>query len=292
MYFLLFSLLTFADPVEEQDSDNEDQNSEEQSGQTETSEEKPEGRKTSETSTEDESKAPTSDSEKQSQEDNDSTETTQEEEVSQTRIDLNVSIGSNKSKTEDRFRPVLQLDGMAMVMPSFEIGGGLDTVPTFTSGFMMNVGIGTRLWEGQAKSGVPMREYVKTATPMFELTSGFHVAYEQGRERLGESYALSMGGYLAFYDIEESSESSESSSESIMSVIANASNGVALGLSKRRSLDDELVEVPCVDRQWQFEVTTSQEFEFLQIYQFTSIGFGNEALPWRFTYGIGGGAAF
>lgn len=289
MYFLLFSLSAFADPVEEQDSENEEQSPKEQSGQTEASEQKPEGRKSSETSPEDEPKASTSDSEKQSQEGNDSTVPVLDDEGPQTGIDISVSIGSDKMQTEDRFRPVLQLDGMAMVMPSFEIGGGMDTVPTFTSGFMMNVGIGTRLWEGQAKSGVPMREYVKTATPMFELTSGFHVAYEQGRDRMGESYALSMGGYLAFYDLEESSESSD---DSLMSVIANASNGVALGLSKRRSLDDELVEVPCVDRQWQFEVTTSQEFEFLQIYQFTSIGFGNEDLPWRWTYGIGGGAAF
>jgi hypothetical protein len=189
--------------------------------------------------------------------------------------------------TEDRFQTVIQLDGMALVLPSLEFGAGEGVVPTFTSGFMLNLGLGTRLWEGKDPSGVPMKTYMKSAEPMVEIVAGAHFAYEEGRDRLNEAYALSMGGYLGFFDVEGSDIGT-----GLERFFAAAEKGVMIGLSKRRSLDYEQVELVNVQRQWQLEATLSQSFEFLDIYQFSSLGFGNQDLPWRSTYGIGVGAAF
>ena len=188
-----------------------------------------------------------------------------------------------------RVHGIAHIEGMALVLPSFEFGGGMDTVPTFTSGFMLNVGIGARDWTGNYSEDVPMKEFMQHTDPEIEIVAGYQIAYEEGRNRMNEAYAISTGGYLGFYEPKK-----EDIEANFSRFFADAQNGILIGLSKRTSLDDDRVPLPDMPQQWQFNATFSQSFEFIMIYQYSSIGFGSaeKELPWRLTYGLGVGAVF
>ena len=188
-----------------------------------------------------------------------------------------------------RVHGIVHIEGVALVLPSYEFGGGMNSVPTLTSGFMLNVGIGFREWSGNYSDDVPMEEFMQNTDPGVEVVAGYQVAYEVGRDRLNEAYAISAGGYLGFYEPKKEDVASDFSR-----FFARATNGLLLGLTRRTSLDDDQVPLPEIPQQWQLNATFSQNFEYIMIYQYSCLGFGSaeKELPWRATYGLGVGAFF